>query len=1122
MNPWAGLASYEDPQNAEYDLKFCGRDDDSYDVARLIMGNVFVTLYGKSGIGKTSLLNAGVFPELREDGFTPISVRLGIRDEKNPKSFQRIIIDAVEQVIKNCDVIEVVPEQCDQTSKDFLWNYFARHRFCDTNKKQTIPVIVLDQFEEVFRKDRDEAEILLRQIDYLNDRDHALDACEVNGLAYRYEQNFRFTVSIREDDLYRMEDSLDNCYLPALKRSRYRLRSLSEEDAQKVILIPGEGLFRPEEQDDIVKRVIEATRQKGDDSISTNLLSLICNRLYNDCKNAGSEYISGSFVESFMKGNPIERFYNEATNGFSDKEKEYIETHLVDSNGRRNSISESDFKKHVPEGQKLLEGGSRILQRTSTSSDGASYRIELIHDSFCDPISTQKEMRDKRKRSKQLIFLWIVLALCISIIVFVTFIIYDTKRANWEMMYNRAHIVAVKGKRLIDEHDSYLARLLALEILPKSIKKQDKLYVPQAEELLRKAYETNDFIVRTDWPVDAISFSHDSKKLTTLTETGSLRIWGTEAGEFIDGYSLSQYDAGKMVSFTENDNSIYFTSDSGLNLLDLETDHITHCLRTTGGQLHSVFTVNNKDYLLALGDNVNIIDLETHELTEYKREKPYMILDAAVTLDGKTIASAEADGIMLWDLTNPTHPKTIDAHNGARVLSVAFSSDGQLIASASVDSTIRVWSVSSHKQVIPTLKGHSGYVRSVAFSPDGRCIASASNDSTIRLWNTKTGTLIWTRKFKYKIGSVVFSPNSQKIAYIPDKFDGVGVCDTVLNNSRNDFLSMSNSVYKDEITSFSPNGRFVLSTVYNSYYDRDLFLYDFKINQQFTDKLEGKTFISCAWSKDEKYIAIVFDNNRFGVWNLETHQQIGTLASHEGCSSVAFSPNTDYVVSASEQGTAYIWSLKTMQHVCALPKFNAYFKSKVNVAFSPDGKKIAINSRSPYYDEANIYIYTMTRNYSRCEGVDSMNIPKLSSSISFSPDSKRIASVYAPIAGKHSLLMWDVKTKDIVYKPIDPYNDRINSFAFSSDGRYVASVSDNVIQIRDILAGELVCPPILADSCDFKSVCFSSEDKLMIGTSQGNIRIIDFPPLQKLIDQTRKQFKNRKINPFEKTLIYRY
>ena len=55
-NPWAGLASYEDPKTARQKLKFCGRDDDSYDLARLIMGNVFVTLYGKSGIGKTSLL----------------------------------------------------------------------------------------------------------------------------------------------------------------------------------------------------------------------------------------------------------------------------------------------------------------------------------------------------------------------------------------------------------------------------------------------------------------------------------------------------------------------------------------------------------------------------------------------------------------------------------------------------------------------------------------------------------------------------------------------------------------------------------------------------------------------------------------------------------------------------------------------------------------------------------------------------------------------------------------------------------------------------------------------------------------------------------------------------------
>ena len=91
-NPWAGLASYEDPETAERKLKFCGRDDDSYDLAHLIMGNVFVTLYGKSGIGKTSLLNAGVFPELRDEQYTPVSIRLGMRDEEHPQSYQTMIV----------------------------------------------------------------------------------------------------------------------------------------------------------------------------------------------------------------------------------------------------------------------------------------------------------------------------------------------------------------------------------------------------------------------------------------------------------------------------------------------------------------------------------------------------------------------------------------------------------------------------------------------------------------------------------------------------------------------------------------------------------------------------------------------------------------------------------------------------------------------------------------------------------------------------------------------------------------------------------------------------------------------------------------------------------------------
>ena len=448
LNPWAGLASYEDPETAERKLKFCGRDDDSYDLTRLIMGNVFVTLYGKSGIGKTSLLNAGVFPELREEHYTPISIRLGMRDEEHLQSYQTMIIEAVERVVKRTETINVIGEQLDQQSIDYLWNYFARHRFYDKYDEQTTPVIVFDQFEEVFRSPRNEADTLLRQLDYLNDKDHTLDGCQVDGRPYCYEQNFRFVVSIREDDLYRLEDSIDNCYLPALKRCRYRLRSLLEEDAEMVVLIPGEGLFKQEEQKGIVDTIIKIARNKEDKSISTNVLSLICSRVFIDFQKSEADHITPILVDSFVKGNPFERFYNEATSGFSNREKNYIEDHLVDSTGRRNSIPESDFLLHVKNGFKLLSGDTRILQRTSTSSDGDNYRIELIHDSFCGPLTELKKKRGQRKLFFRTTLITVFVLTCIAIA---------------SLIFSQREIISQSEIDLIEKNDSLKEIITQLE-----------------------------------------------------------------------------------------------------------------------------------------------------------------------------------------------------------------------------------------------------------------------------------------------------------------------------------------------------------------------------------------------------------------------------------------------------------------------------------------------------------------------------------------------------------------------------------------------------------------------------------------------------------------------------------
>lgn len=438
-NPWLGLKTYDEGQH------LYGREDDIHALSQNILFNIQTVIYGKSGIGKSSILNAGIFPILRKSNFFPCYIRL-VHNQPN-KSYNQQIWDSVLNSLLHLkkekltadgtkeilsDIEGRYEELAPARDNESLWEIFHRHKFYDESNNVIQPVLVFDQFEEIFTREKDQEKVtsffeeladLINNVvpetlctisdvniiksaavDLDDDVDDLLDeGYEAAFADYLTESNFHIVLSLREDYLSYLERNIDN--IPSLKHNRYCLKPLSEEQAASVIMHPCPRLISETVAKEIISKVTGSPVSEfelGDGAeleVDSAILSLFLHELYKK-KPVDAKVIDYSIVNEFGD-NIIQNFYEETISHISEDCAEYLERKLITEDGKRDSVYEShviNHKGYKASDLKYLK--EQRLIREFPWNDGI--RIEFIHDVLCPIIVQRKEERKiARKRLEQ-------------------------------------------------------------------------------------------------------------------------------------------------------------------------------------------------------------------------------------------------------------------------------------------------------------------------------------------------------------------------------------------------------------------------------------------------------------------------------------------------------------------------------------------------------------------------------------------------------------------------------------------------------------------------------------------------------------------------------------------------
>jgi len=443
------------------------------------------------------------------------------------------------------------------------------------------------------------------------------------------------------------------------------------------------------------------------------------------------------------------------------------------------------------------------------------------------------------------------------------------------------------------------------------------------------------------------------------------------------------------------------------------------------------------------------------------------VLSVAFSPDGQMLATGDVNGeVCLRLVNNGEKILSLQAHRDW-IWSVPFSPNGQILASCS--ETIKLWDVRTG-QCLKTLQGSANLIWSVAFSPDGQTLVSASDDGNIQLWDVDTGECLNTLLGDIvKARTATFSPDGLIIASGGDD-QLVKLWDVKTGQC---LKTLTGHTQQVRSVAFSSDGQ----TLASGCEDHAIRIWDIGTGQC-RQILNGHTnrAWSVAFSPDGQTLISGSEDQTLRVWNISNGRCLKILEGHPNwIRAVAFSSDGRIIASSGDSSTVKLWDINTGE---CLNTFQGYTNCVESVAFSPNAQTLASGS-----EDETIKIWNVDTG--KCLIMLRGHVGRLLS-VAFSPD----GSILASGSDDETAKLWNVSDGRCL-KILREHRSRVRSVAFSPNGLILATASeDNTVKLWDVSNGE--CLKTLDGSADWVwSVAFSPDGKILASASDDTVKLWD-------------------------------